>query len=163
MRPRARLLSAAFADVRVPAADIDEAEPVLVAHHLRDARRLLREPVRIHGAAAGLHHFVGEFPRDLLAQRESFGNRLRQRRILVHAGKHRGLTRIERGLADTREGDVRNVAAALETQGQRGGERDRRGDTIERAGQAREKAGAMGVVVLGQAVLDVVLRLEVTA
>src|SRR6185437_1089638 len=49
-------LGAALVDVGVPAAHVDEAEAVLVAHQGGDATRLGGEVVRAGGAAAGRHH-----------------------------------------------------------------------------------------------------------
>jgi len=61
-------LRAALVDVRVPAADVDETEPVLVAQQLADARGFGGEAFRVDRAAARLLAVGGEFLRQQLAQ-----------------------------------------------------------------------------------------------
>ncbi len=55
-----------FVHVRIPATDVDEPDPVLVAHQAPEASCLELEPLRGDGIATGLLHFLHD-PADLLA------------------------------------------------------------------------------------------------
>src|SRR5579859_448605 len=60
-------LSGAFVDVRVPAADIDKANSILIAHEATDATRFQLEALRADGIAAGFFHLHFEGAADFLA------------------------------------------------------------------------------------------------
>src|SRR6185437_7756032 len=73
----------ALVDMGVPAADVDEAEPVLVAHQGGDALRLGGEAACAGRAAAGLDHLVAQVAGDGGRQRQPVGGGRCQRRVLV--------------------------------------------------------------------------------
>src|SRR5581483_5561573 len=155
---------AAFVDVRVPAADIDEPEAIFVAHEARDTRGLDGETARVDRAAArrllrGILEFVG----DLLAQFEAVGDGRVQVMVLVHAGENGVLALVERGFADGAQRDVRHVAGAAERERQRVRERDGCRARAKRGGKARHETRSVIALVRGFAALDAVLRLEVAA
>src|SRR6185295_7503815 len=66
---------AALGDVRVPAADVDEADAVFTLHEPRDALRLRLERARRRGVAARRHHLVAELAHHVVARGEAFADR----------------------------------------------------------------------------------------
>src|SRR6185369_15487365 len=84
---------AALADVRVPAADVDEAEVVLGAHQARDAPRLELEAARVDRVAAGGFHLAAEVPHDVFAHGEALAHRRAELGVAVHLGDERALAR----------------------------------------------------------------------
>src|SRR6185437_15501994 len=132
---------ASLVDVGVPAADIDEAEAVLVAHQGGDAPRFGGEAACTGCAAAGLDHLVAQVIGDRGGQRQSVGGGGGQRRALVHVPENRGLSCIEACLRFGLQRDVGDVlAGALETERQAFRERNRR-HAGELTRQACQKAG----------------------
>src|SRR2546427_21908 len=65
---------AALADVRVPAAHVDEADVELLLHELRDAARLGLEAARAHRVAARAFHLPHHVAPDVVAHREALAD-----------------------------------------------------------------------------------------
>src|SRR5947208_1836249 len=71
VEPRREIaLRAAFADVRVPAADVDEAQAIVAAHEPGDALCLRLEGARGNGVAARRDHLVAELAHHRVARGE---------------------------------------------------------------------------------------------
>ena len=99
--------------MRIPAADVDETQPVLIAHEPGNALSLDGESARIDRAAVGLLHFVIEFLGNLLAQLQTIGHRRLQPVALIHGGEDRALALVERRFGHGAQRDVRDIRAAL--------------------------------------------------
>src|SRR5207245_10986620 len=87
---------AAFADVRVPTAYVDEAELHAVTHQVRDAPGLHREALAADGIATGAFHLVGHLATDLAAHLEASADRRSQARVGVRATDDLGLPLVNR-------------------------------------------------------------------
>src|SRR5947209_19679441 len=61
----------ALADVRVPAADVDEADVELLLHQLRNAPGFDLKTARAHRVAAGAFHLSHHVAHDVVAHREA--------------------------------------------------------------------------------------------
>src|SRR5262245_24532810 len=141
-------LRAAFVDVGVPAADIDEREVELVAHQPGHALRLEVEPPRAHrvtvgglhltAGAAGRHHLglLG----DHLAQLEAFADQMLEAGPRIHARQQGYLPVVERLTRRALEREVRDHDVARHYDRQPLGERDGRRGSAERGGQAVHEA-----------------------
>src|ERR1700677_2914753 len=101
--PGERPLRCAFAHVRIPAADIDEAQPIFVAHQMRHALGLELEALGVDGTAVGCRHFLGDLLGHFLAKIQSVAHRGLEMMVGIHVAQNAGLTPIERRLADILE------------------------------------------------------------
>src|SRR5262249_18147685 len=132
----------ALAYVRVPAADVDEAEVVLALHQLRDAPRLQLEAARVDRVASGGLHLAAKVAHHALAHGEAFAHRRAELAVAVHLGDERALARVDRGGPQTGAAE-REVGDRLRAFGRRAaeserhvvGERDRAGGA-QRRGEA---------------------------
>lgn len=112
--------------MRIPAADIDKSQPVLVAHQARHAPGFVGEGARTGGATAGLLHLFAQLRGHLLTQRQTFARGCRKRRCVVHLRQDLRLPRIQTAFADPTQRHIGQIAAALKRQRQRIGKRNRR-------------------------------------
>ncbi len=105
---------AALVDVRVPAADVDEAEVEAVAHQRADAASRELEAFRRGRAAVRLRHLGGDALVDFVLDLEALVNRRRQRRAAVHVLDQRRLAGVDSRPADVGDADVGDGRRAAE-------------------------------------------------
>lgn len=162
-----RTLRRALADVRVPAADVDEAQPIFVAHEPRHAFGLELEALGVDGAAVGGEHFLRDLLGDFLPKIQAVAHRRLEMVAGVHVAQYSRLALVERRFADVLERQVRHRSGALEGQRQcvREGDGIRlRSGGAKRLRQTAEKAGAViACASRGLPELDAVLGLEMAA
>mmetsp|Transcript_1050 Transcript_1050/g.2781 ORF Transcript_1050/g.2781 Transcript_1050/m.2781 type:complete len:295 (-) Transcript_1050:1016-1900(-) len=157
---------AAFADMGVPAADVDEAQAHPVAHQPCHAARLQRKALGRDGAAAGSLHFAGHLARHFVAHLEAAAHRARQPRAGIHAGDGLGLAGADGRFAEVAQRLVGHRQAAAQDQRHLVGEGHglQAGSGAEHAGEpVHEAAAEVPRRVVRLAEFDVVLRLEMAA
>src|SRR2546427_11034044 len=91
---------AALADVRVPAAHVDEADVELLLHQLRNAPGFDLEAARAHRVAAGAFHLSHHVAHDVVAHREALVDLRAEGRAAVHGRDERALAGVHGRLAD---------------------------------------------------------------
>src|SRR5205823_3531201 len=149
----------AFANVRIPAADIHEAQAVVAAHEARNTFRLRLERTRRDRVAAGRDHLLPELAHHAISRGKAFVDLRTEARALVHLGDQGALPRIDRRAADGVERNVRHLRFAAKGNRQPAGERDRAART-ELGCQAVHETGRIAAASQRLAELDRILGLE---
>src|SRR5437879_9322348 len=103
---------AALADVRVPAAHVDEADVELLLHQLRNAPGFGLEAARAHRVAAGAFHLSHHVAHDVVAHREALVDLRGEGRTAVHGRDERALAGVHGRLPDEPEAHVRHLRFA---------------------------------------------------
>ena len=156
-------LGAALVHVRVPPADIDEAERVVGLHQPADAARGELEAFGRDSALVGRHHFGGHRSVHLVTHGEALRDGGAEGLARIHLLDQLRLPAVYAGLSYGAQADVRHAGCASEDQRQLVGEGERL-----RAMQLAVQPGHEGGVVVARAVqclaeLNGVLRLKVAA
>ncbi len=79
----------------VPSTHVHETERVPVAHEVRHAPRFELEALGADGVATGRVHFRSEFPRNVPAHGETFGDLANPGSVAIHGFDYGALTRVE--------------------------------------------------------------------